>query len=263
MNTLLKIIKFQLHDILRSKWLIIYCLFFLLLSYGLLSFSADMSKVLVSLMNVSLIIIPLVSVVFGTIYLYNNKDYIIFMLTQPIKRRTLYLGLYLGLALPLVLSYVFGIGVPILFFIKDSEINFGALAYLIIAGIFQTIIFTGLSFLISTVNENRMMGLGLSIFFWLFFSAVYDGIFLLLLQSFQDYSLEKFSIAFSMLNPIDLARIFIILKLDVSALMGYTGAVFQKFFNNNLGIIISLFSLLIWSLIPLLIGKLKFSKKDF
>ena len=263
MRTLLKIIKYQLHDLSRSKWIIIYTTFFFLMSYSLFTFNKDFSRVLISLMNVVLIIIPLVSTIFGTIHYYNSKEYIIFMLSQPIKRSTLFLGLYIGLAIPLALSFIVGISLPILFNLGNISGGFDVLIFLFIAGIFQTIIFCSIAFLIATLNENKMLGLGIATFSWLAFSAIYDGLMLFLLQILQDYPIEKISIILSMLNPIDLARLLVILKLDISALMGYTGAVFQKFFGGSLGTILSILSLLAWTLIPFIIGIRKFSKKDF
>jgi Cu-processing system permease protein len=211
---------------------------------------------------VALIIIPLVSIIFGTVYLYNNKDYIILILSQPIKRNILYLGLYLGLAIPLVLSFFIGTLIPLVFLSRDILFQI-PLLFLFITGLFQTSIFVSVSFLIATWNDNRILGLGLSIFAWLLFSVLYDGLLLLMINVFQNYPLEKALIGFSILNPVDLARILVTLKLDVAALMGYTGAVFQKFFNTNLGTGISIFSLTAWTIIPLIIGKAKFSRKDF
>ncbi len=263
MKILLKIIRYQIHDISRSKWIIIYTTFFLLITYGLISFSNDSSKVILSLLNVALIIIPLVSIIFGTVYLYNNKDYITLILSQPIKRTSLYLGLYLGLVIPLTASFLLGIGVPLLFFSHDLKNYYSIIIFLFIAGFFQTFIFVSISFLIATWNENKILGLGLSIFCWLFFSVLYDGLLLLIINFFQNYPLEKALIGFTILNPVDLSRILVTLKLDVAALMGYTGAVFQKFFNTNLGMVFSLIALIIWVVVPLLIGKSKFSKKDF
>ncbi|MFA5803124.1 MAG: ABC transporter permease subunit [Melioribacteraceae bacterium] len=263
MKILLKIIKYQLHDLSRSKWIIIYTTFFFLLSYSLFTFNKDFSRVLISLMNVVLIIIPLVSTIFGTIHYYNSKEYIIFMLSQPIKRSTLFFGLYIGLALPLALSFVVGTSIPILFNLGNIHGDFDVLIFLFIAGFFQTIIFCSIAFLIATLNENKMLGLGLATFSWLAFSAIYDALILFLLQILQDYPIEKISIILSMLNPIDLARLLVILKLDISALMGYTGAVFQKFFGSSLGTILSILSLIVWAVIPFFIGIKNFSKKDF
>ena len=66
----------------------------------------------------------------------------------------------------------------------------------------------------------------------------------------------------SMLNPIDLARILILLKLDVSALMGYTGALFRLFYGNEYGQSISFLVLILWFLIPLILSLKKFKNKD-
>lgn len=263
MTTILKIIKYQFHDTIRSKWLLVYTVFFLLLSYGLVSFTDDSSKVLLSMMNVVLIIIPLASIIFGTIFVYNNKEFIILMLSQPIKRSALYLGLFFGLVIPLVLSFLLGGITPLLFYSEILDRNTGTLIILIAAGIFETLIFSGMAFLIAISNENRMKGLGVSIFTWLLFAVLYDGFILIILQSFQDYPLEIPAIVLIMFNPVDLARILVILMFDVAALMGYTGAVFQKFFGNFLGVVISFIVLCVWSILPLLLGGYKFLRKDF
>ena len=76
------------------------------------------------------------------------------------------------------------------------------------------------------------------------------------------YPLEKIVVAISALNPIDLGRILILLKLDISALMGYTGAVFRDFFGTKTGMIVAFFTLLLWSAIPIWISTKKFKKMD-
>ncbi|MEG8947919.1 ABC transporter permease subunit [Rosettibacter firmus] len=263
MHTLLKIIKYQLQDISRNKWLLIYTIFFFVFSYSIFLYGENFTKVIISMMNLILLIIPLVSIIFGTIYLYNNKEYIIFMLSQPIRREILFLGLYIGIVLPLIISFLLGAGIPLIFFINKFEIDFLLLSLFFTIGILQTLIFSSLSFLISTFKDNRLLGLSLSLFIWLFLTVIYDGLILFILNHFQDYPLEKISLLISFLNPIDLARIIIMLKLDIAALMGYTGALFQKFFSNSLGLIFALMMMLIWSIIPFVIGIKKFIKKDF
>jgi Cu-processing system permease protein len=69
-------------------------------------------------------------------------------------------------------------------------------------------------------------------------------------------------IVFSFLNPIDLGRIQILLQLDISALMGYTGAVFREFFGNTTGIVLSFSGLILWIIFPILISVKKFKRKD-
>ncbi|MCC6570788.1 MAG: ABC transporter permease, partial [Chitinophagales bacterium] len=66
----------------------------------------------------------------------------------------------------------------------------------------------------------------------------------------------------SALNPIDLGRILILLRLDESALMGYTGAVFKDFFGTTIGTSIAFATLVLWIAIPVMISTRKFNRKD-
>jgi len=122
---------------------------------------------------------------------------------------------------------------------------------------------TALAFNIALSHENKIKGFGLAILLWLFLAVVYDGIFLLSLVYFQDYPLDKFSLVASMLNPIDLSRILILLKLDISALLGYTGAVFKQFFGTGLGAFTSIAVLSLWVILPIWRIKYISAKKDF
>jgi len=93
-------------------------------------------------------------------------------------------------------------------------------------------------------------------------ALLFDGFVLFLLFQFADYPMEKPMIAVSALNPIDLSRILILLQLDVSAMMGYTGAVFKDFFGTYTGIIFSLLVLILWIVFPVWYATRKFNTKD-
>ncbi|HAU52769.1 MAG TPA: ABC transporter permease, partial [Sphingobacterium sp.] len=56
--------------------------------------------------------------------------------------------------------------------------------------------------------------------------------------------------------------ILILLQVDLSAMMGYTGAIFRDFFGNTFGIAITLLVMLLWCLIPLGLSIRYFKKKD-
>jgi Cu-processing system permease protein len=60
-----------------------------------------------------------------------------------------------------------------------------------------------------------------------------------------------------------LSRVLILLKLDISALLGYTGAVFKQFFGTSFGLIVSFLALFIWVLLPIFRIVFKSKKKDF
>jgi Cu-processing system permease protein len=260
---MLKILKYSLYDLIRSRWLIIYALFFLSAGFIILYLGTDISKAVASLMNLILILTPLIGTLFGVINFYNSREFLELLLAQPIRRRDIFLGLYLGFAISLSLAFFIGLGIPFLSYGLWYSSEISNFLSLVIVGVFLTFIFSAFAFLIAMNNENRLKGFGISILFWLIMAFVYDGIFLISLILFQEYPVEKLAIFLSAFNPVDLSRILIMLKLDLSALMGYTGALFQKFFGTSLGMIISYGALLVWSVIPVLLILNKSRNKDF
>ncbi|AVI50975.1 ABC transporter permease [Pukyongia salina] len=260
---MIKILKYSFYDLMRSRWSYVYFVFYLLLGFVLLFLNNNVSKAVITLMNVIIILVPLIGTIFGVMYYYNSKEFTGLLLAQPVKRSSIFLGQYLGVALSLSMSLIIGLGIPFLFygiFRSDAIWDF---SLLLITGTFLTLIFTALSFNIALSNENRIKGFGYAILLWLFMAVIYDGFFLMSLMIFEDYPLDTFSLTATMFNPIDLSRVLILLKLDISALMGYTGALFQKFFGTTFGVILSLSVLILWVLIPAWLIKMKSSRKDF
>lgn len=260
---MLKILKYSFYDLMRSRWSYVYFLFYLALGFVLLFLNNDVSKAVITLMNVIIVLVPLIGTIFGVMYYYDSKEFTELLLAQPIKRSSIFLGQYLGVACSLTLSLVLGLGIPFLLyglFMSDVIFDF---SLLLITGAFLTLIFTAIAFNIALSNENKIKGFGYAVLAWLFLAVVYDGLFLMSLIVFEEYPLDSFSLAATMLNPIDLSRTLILLKLDISALLGYTGAVFKQFFGTNTGLIISILTLLLWTVIP--IGRLayKAKRKDF
>lgn len=255
-----KLFKYSIRDVARSKWLLLYGIFFLLLTEFLIWFSSDTSRAVVSLLNVIIIIIPLVSIIFGTIYTYNSREFVELLLSQPISRKSLYHSIYLGLTIPLVIAYLIGIGVPL---IIQTDIDISILLIILVSGIALTFIFVGIAFTMALSFDDKVKGMGFAFIIWLSLSLIYDASILLLIWLLGDYPLESALIIVSSANPIDLSRIMVMLKFDVAALMGYTGAIFQRFFGGLTGIIYSIVVLLIWMVALYLIGRIKFNKKNF
>ena len=240
-----------------------YFLFYLALGFVLLFLNNDLSKAVITLMNVIIVLVPLISTIFGVMYFYNSKEFTELLLAQPLKRSSIFLGQYLGVAGSLTMSLVLGLGIPFILyglFRSDAIWDF---SLLLITGAFLTLIFTALAFNIALSNENKIKGFGYAVLLWLFLAVIYDGLFLLSLIIFEDYPLVSFSFVATMLNPIDLSRTLILLKLDISALLGYTGAVFKSFFGTNLGLMISIAMLLLWTILPIWRLAYKSKRKDF
>jgi Cu-processing system permease protein len=262
MNTL-KIAKYQLQDVLRSKWIVLYGLFFLAVTDALFRFGGTGERVVMSMMNVVLIVIPLIAVVLGAMYLYNSREYVELLLAQPLRRVSLFWGLFLGLTLPLLGAFVAGVGLPFLYHGALGGAEGGPLGLLLLTGVLLTVIFVAISFAIALATEDKIKGLGLALALWMFFAVIYNGLVLFVIQAFSGYPLQQPVIALTMLNPIDLARVLLLLNLDVSAMMGFTGAVFQRFFGSGTGQMAALGAMLVWLAVPFLLGQRAFARKNF
>lgn len=263
MKQTLQIGLFSLRDVSRNMWLLVYAGFFALVTIGLFQFQGHSGKVIVSITSIGLVMIPLVSVLFGTMHFYNLREFTELILTQPVKRRTVFAGMYLGLATALIFGFLAGVGIPFLLFGLGSETQIGSLLVLALIGSMLTLIFVAISFLIAATFDDRGKGIAAAISFWLVTALLYDGFVLFFATVFSDYPLEKPLLALSMANPIDLSRVLLLVQSDIAALMGYTGAVFNRFFGTSLGITIALLSLTLWLATPVALGQRKFRNKDF
>jgi Cu-processing system permease protein len=260
MNTI-KILRYQMRDVLRSRWVPGYGLFFLLVTDALFRFGGTGERVILSLMNIVLVLVPLTAVMLGVMYLYSSREYIELLLTQPIRRRQLFFGLFGGLALPLAAAFAAGVMLP---FLYHGGLSAGvALPILLGTGVLLTFAFVALAFALALMTEDRIRGMGAALLVWLVFAVLYNGAVLLVVQLFADYPVERAVIALSVFNPIDLARILLLLNLDAAALMGFTGAVFERFFGSALGQLVTLTALVAWLIVPLSLGHRAFSRKNF
>ena len=257
-----KLLKYELRDLFRGRWLLAYALFFLAVTEALFRFGGTGGQVLLSLTNLVLILIPLVCTVFGTVYVYHTRAFTELMLTQPVKRSHLFAGLYGGLAVSLSVGFLAGTTLP--FALHGVGAGHGrALAVLAGSGVLLTLVFLALAVWTALRFEDRMKGLGTAIGVWLFFALIYDGLVLLVVNAFAAYPLERPLLALTFMNPVDLARVLLLLHLDVSALLGYTGAVFERFFGGAWGTALTAGALAVWVLVPLGLALRRFERKDF
>lgn len=252
-----KLLKYVIADIIQNKIVLVYTALLLIISLSVFNLENSSAKGLLSLLNIILILVPLICIIFSTIYMYNSAEFIELLVSQPLKRRTIWLSLFTGLATSLSIAFFIGVGIPILLYHADAT---GII--MIITGLFLTVVFVSIALLSASLTRDKAKGIGLSISFWLYFSLIFDALVLFLLFQFQDYPLENIMVALSFLNPIGLSRVQILLQMDISALMGYTGAIFREFFGNSTGIILSFIGLFAWALVPLIFSLRKFKSKD-
>jgi len=252
-----RIIKIIFLDILKNKIILAYTLILAVLAWSSFALEDNAAKGLLTILNIILFTVPLVAILFATIYLYNSSEFIELLLSQPIKRNKIWLSLFLALSASMCLAFVIAAGIPLLVYAPD---NVGLM--MLVIGLMITMVFVALAFLSAIITRDKAKGIGIAIMSWLYFALLFDGLVLFFLFQFSDYPIEKPMVAITALSPIDLARIEILLQLDQSAMMGYTGAIFKDFFGTTLGLIAAFLLLALWTVIPFYISLRKFRKKD-
>lgn len=252
-----KLIKYVLTDILRNRFLIGYTACLMLLSFAVLNLDENSSKGLLSLLNLVLLLVPLVSLVFCTIYMYNSAEFIELLVSQPIRRTTIWLSFYIGLTAAFSLAWWIGAGIPVWLY-TDGMIGWT----MMLTGWLLSVIFVSIALLASAISRDKARGIGLVVLLWLYFSLLFDGLLLFLLFQFSDYPMEKPMLLLTILNPIDLGRILILMQMDAAALMGYSGAVFKSFFGSPNGWLVSVAVMICWIWLPLWISMRRFQRKD-
>ncbi|MFN7065989.1 MAG: NosY protein [Aquificaceae bacterium] len=254
---LAKLVKYELYDLFKSKWVVGLFAFYLLTAFILLYFGKDYTKVLISHNNLSLITLPLFSLLLSALYFYNNRNFIEFVLTQPVRRLTLLLSIFISLSLSLSLSYLFSSLLPFYHFFGFD------LAYLRVLLLTTLLVplFVSLGLFLALLERDRLKGIGYILLIWLFFSALYDSILLYFTLVLSDYPIDTFIITLTLMNPIDLIRLYLLMETGLHEVIGFVGRWLMRYF-----IYLFPFSLLLsifYSFLFLMLSVLIFKRKDF
>jgi Cu-processing system permease protein len=258
-----KILKYELHNMIRSKWLIGVAVALAVVTEVLFRFGGDPAKTILSVMNIVLVVVPLVSIVLGTIYFYSSREFNEILLAQPVNRTSIYLGKLIGFAGALCLACVAGLGLPFVIHSFGMREYAGKIVMLLTVACCFVVIFTAVAFYAATRFEDRIKGLGSTLVLWFALAVIWDGVILIYVHVFRQYPYEPGLLGLVFLNPIDLGRILILLRLDISALMGYTGAVFRHVFGTDRGTLLSAGAMVAYAAVPVVFGLRMFRKKDF
>jgi len=268
MNTDMKpiyvIAKREFLDAVRNRWFFFFALLFILLdstvSYSGITSSGDNTflKPAVSLLNLVLILVPLMTLIMGANSFTGAKESWELLLIQPISRKEAILGKYLGLGTAITATILLGFssaGLILILNIGYEEISHFLL--LILLSVLLSLVFLSIASLASIILGEKAKSIGISFMLWFWFVIIYDFILVGLTLAF-----EEVIITLLFLNPADLVRTALLTSLGNAALVGPAGAVLSKTFGNFTGMTISLTVLLAWLLLPLLVALFIFERKD-
>lgn len=258
-----KIARWVIRDVLRGMWMVGYTFLLLLITGAFFVFFDNPSQVLLSLLNVILLVVPLVSLIFTLTYLFNNRNFIVLTLTQPVSRSRIFWGYQIGLGLAQGMAPLIGVGGPLIVELWHQEAYRTTGLWMLLGSILLTQVFLGIGIWLAFRFEDRLQALTIGLFIWILMTFVYDGLILVVVILASAYPVERIAVGLSFLNPLDLVRLLLLMQMDVAALMGFTAAVFKKFLGTVWGTVSAIIALGIWMVVPTLRASIRFKSKDF
>ena len=224
MNTAM---KYQWMVMIRSKWLVSFAVLFALLSSAVIAGSGHeatggFTRSTAALLNLSLLLVPLVSLLAGSLFIAGEKEdgRLALIQTYPISIRSLTLGLYVGSCISLwtVIAFGYGSASIVLFMTGGTWSTFFFLSFVLT--IILTSIFLSIALWIGLIASNRLQALGVSLFVWAFFVLFYEFIVLALLSvAPKQWTILLFGLSI-ILNPVELMRVWTVAAMKSSTLFG-------------------------------------------
>src|SRR5690606_28992415 len=94
-----KITKFVVQDLFRNSIILLYMVFLMVAGFGFFMLEGQADKAIIGILNLVLLVVPMMTIIFSTIYYYNMYEFIVLLLAQPLKRKTVLGSIFLGLAI--------------------------------------------------------------------------------------------------------------------------------------------------------------------
>lgn len=260
----LPIARQQLTLILRSKWLTSFGALFTVLAIMVAFFGhaghsgfEGFNRMTASLLNLNLMLIPLMSLLIGSLFLAGEKEDrgLTLMMTYPIRSSTVLFGKYVGLFIAVWSVLTVGYGAAIItMFVMNNDVSITVLLLFYLFSILLAVMFLSLSVLIGIGSKTRFQALGVSLIVWAFTVLFYEfAVMGASLFVHKQWVLPMFSISIFM-NPVELIRVWAILAMDGAAVFGPRLYDLTVWANGWVGQSLFILSTFIWFSIPLVVG---------
>lgn len=256
----MKVFKYEVLNIIRSKWLAINFIGFAALAWAAGRITGDAQRAMSVVVNFCVIFVPLIASLFSTLYWYSSERFTHLMLTQPLPRQQLFGARVAALFALLTVSTLVGLH------LGSAIAGLWSLASLLVLSCSITAlvaIFVTISLLTCVLSKDRMRGVGVGFGIWLYLVLLHDALTLLALMALSDYPLDFAGGVVASANPVGLARVVLLMANDSALLLGHTGALTRELLTSYKGYAWACGLVVLWTLLPGLMASRAFQKKDF
>lgn len=255
----------ELKMMLRNKWVFSFGALFSILAIIIVYFGGTgqqagiegFNRMTASLLNLSLFLVPLLTLLIGSTSLAGDKEDggFTLLLTYPIPLFHVFLGKFIGLFLSLFTVISFGYGMAgIILFIQNIGVSYTFLLLFYVFTLLLAMMFLAISLLIGVISFNRFQALGLSLFIWALTVLFYEFIVMGLTMVVPKGTTVLLLTISILLNPVELVRVWTIIAMDSASIFGphlYKLTIWSQGVTGQLSFVISA---LAWTAIPLLLS---------
>ena len=221
------IMKKELRDSLKSRWLISFAVTFFFLALGVPYIilrgggvlPEDYPGMVVStLVSLSVPLVPLIALAMSSTSVSGERETgtLEFLLAQPASKMEVFLGKYIGLQVSITLAMLLGYGTAELL-VYSSNPTF-ALQFLY--GLLYSMMLSGASisigFVVSVLSKGRVNAQGAGIFIWFLMVIIYDVGFLGVIAVVLN--LNQYLVPMTLVNPVEVTRTLSLMHLAKSPL---------------------------------------------
>ena len=270
---ILQIARQELMVSIRNKWTILFAIVFgaLVVSISYFGIVAEgfsgiqnFTRTSASILNLVLYIVPLVSLIMGTLSFTGDKGSTELLFSQPISRAEVLLGKLFGLFLSSSLSMFGGFAVAgILISSVSGEDGLIQYGFFVLLSLMLALVFLSIAVVVAVMNRRKAKAFGISLFLWFFFVLFYDLVALGGSALFKGQSANLFLFLSLFGNPVDMVRVASLISLENASIFGAAGAALLRFLGGTTtSILLLTISLMMWIVVPVKISQRLLSRQD-
>lgn len=228
MTDTLQVAKREIKIGLRNPWAYSFLILFSVFSISLLLVNSQnvvsgYSAITGSMLSLILYLLPLMTLFLGSFSLTGEKEEGSWQLlsTYPLGTMSFIIGKYVGLSVVLLTIVSFGYGLMGLISVLTGtafELNAYLLFLAFSCGL--VLLFLAVALFVGSLSKNRWQALTFSVMIWFFAVIGWTTILISVLGLLPYLWIKPVLIAFTFLNPAELVRLFVVIKLGGGSVLG-------------------------------------------
>ncbi len=275
MNAVVTVAGKEIHQAVRNRWVLAATLLLAALALSLTFLGSaptgtvgvrPLDVVIVSLSSLTIFLLPLIALLISHDAIVGDMERgtMLLLLSYPVARWQVLFGKFLGHLAVLAFATCLGYGAAAAALLatgsrldQDSLLAFAAM---IGSSVLLGAVFVATGYLVSALVRDRGTAAGLCIALWLLLVLIYDMALLGLLVLDQGRNISREALnALLLLNPTDVYRLFNLTGFaNVSTFAGMAGLAGGTSLSAQLLVAV----LTLWTLIPLVLAALAFSRRE-